>query len=44
MGNIAYKTGKMLVWDESKGRFKDEKAANDLLTPSYRAPWKLPSS
>lgn len=43
MGNIAYKTGKMLSWDESKGKFKDDRNANDLLKPAYRSPWKFPS-
>ena len=43
MGNIAYKTGNMLSWDESKGKFKDDRSANDLLRPAYRSPWKFPS-
>ena len=42
MGNIAYKTGDMLEWDESKGKFKDDKSANDRLKPTYRSPWKFP--
>lgn len=43
MGNIAYRTGNRLSWDESKGKFADDKRANDLLKPDYRSPWKFPS-
>jgi predicted dehydrogenase len=42
MGNIAYQTGNKLVWDESKGRFKDDEKANARLKPEYRSPWKFP--
>jgi hypothetical protein len=44
MGNIAYRTGNILLWDESKGKFKDNKSANDLLKPAYRSPWEFPSA
>lgn len=43
MGNIAYRTGSELVWDESKGAFKNNKEANELLKPEYRSPWKFPA-
>lgn len=43
MGNIAYRTGSELVWDESKGAFKNNKEANELLKPGYRSPWKFPA-
>ena len=43
MGNIAYRTGSRLVWDESKGKFNNNKGANALLKPAYRAPWRFPS-
>jgi predicted dehydrogenase len=43
MGNIAYRTGNKLYWDESKGKFKDDAKANALLKPDYRSPWKFPS-
>lgn len=43
MGNIAYRTGSRLLWDEEKGKFSDNKEANALLKPAYRAPWKFPS-
>ncbi|ESQ73428.1 hypothetical protein ABAC402_19380, partial [Asticcacaulis sp. AC402] len=41
MGNIAYRTGGKVQWDAQKNRF-DVAAANALITPTYRAPWKLP--
>jgi len=40
IGNIAYRTGKKLVWDGSK--FTNDTEANNLLIPNYREPWKLP--
>ena len=40
LGNIAYRTGKKLVWDGSK--FTNDTEANNLLIPNYREPWKLP--
>lgn len=42
MGNIAYRTGNKLMWDEMKGNFQDDAKANDLLKPAYRSPWKFP--
>ena len=40
LGNIAYRTGKKLVWDGIK--FTNDEDANKYLIPDYRAPWKLP--
>jgi len=40
LGNIAYRTGKKLVWDGTK--FTNDMEANKYLVPNYRAPWKLP--
>jgi hypothetical protein len=40
LGNIAYRTGKKLVWDGTK--FTNDSAANSYLVPDYREPWKLP--
>jgi predicted dehydrogenase len=42
MGNIALRTRTQLVWDESARNFGNNAAANALITPNYRAPWKLP--
>jgi predicted dehydrogenase len=43
MGNIAYKTGKKLYWDATKGKFKKNRAANKLIKAKYHNGWKLPS-
>ena len=40
LGNIAYRTGKKLVWDGTK--FTNDAEANSYLVPDYRNPWKLP--
>ncbi len=42
MGNIAYRTGKKIYWNEKKGAFND-KAANKLLAASYNNGYKIPS-
>lgn len=41
MGNIAYKTGRKLMWDKSKQLFTDPEA-NKLITPTYHNNFKLP--
>ena len=41
LGNIAYRSGKKLVWDGT--RFTNDEEVNKYLIPSYRAPWKLPT-
>ncbi len=43
MGNIAYRTGNKLYWDDAKGKFRDDAKANAFLKPEYRSPWKFPS-
>lgn len=40
IGNIAYRTGKKLIWDGAK--FTNDSEANNFLVPDYREPWKLP--
>ena len=42
LGNIAYKVGRKVVWDEEKGEIMGDREANALVTPNYRAPWELP--
>lgn len=44
LGNIAYRTGKRVFWDGQKKLFINDAAANALIKPSYRAPWKFPTS
>lgn len=41
LGNIAAKTGVALTYDDARHTFHN-KAANRLITPTYRAPWRLP--
>ncbi len=41
MGNIAYRTGEKVYWDEAKQLFRSE-TANKLITPVYNNGWKLP--
>jgi len=40
LGNIAYRTGKKLIWNGTK--FTNDAEANNYLIPQYREPWKLP--
>jgi hypothetical protein len=42
MGNIALRSKSRLVWSDAGRNFGDNPGANALLTPSYRAPWRLP--
>ena len=42
MGNIALRTNSQIVWNEKEKNFGNNTAANHLLMPEYRNPWKLP--
>jgi predicted dehydrogenase len=42
MANISARTQSRVVWDEATKSFGSNAAANALITPAYRAPWKLP--
>ncbi len=42
MGNIAYKTGTKVNWDQEKGSFIQNKDANKLMKAQYHNDWKLP--
>ena len=42
LGNISFKTGRRLYWDNDKSQFINDKEANSYLTPVYRKPWELP--
>jgi len=44
LGNIAYRTGNKLFWDDEKKTFGNDAKANGLIRPEYRAPWKFPSA
>ena len=41
MGNIAYRSGKLLHWDSSTMKFAEEEG-NKLSRLTYREPWELP--
>ena len=43
LGNIAARSGEMLVYDDLKKSFIQGKNANGYLKPDYRSPWKFPS-
>ncbi len=41
--NIAARVGQtVLEWDDAANRFTNSEKANELITPEYRNPWKLP--
>jgi predicted dehydrogenase len=42
LGNIAFKTGRRLYWDNDTHHFINDAAADEYLTPVYRKPWELP--
>lgn len=42
MGNIAYKTGRKVFWDEANGKFKKDKGASELVKVKYNNGWELP--
>ena len=42
MGNIALRTNSRVDWNEAGNNFGNNTAANKLLMPEYRSPWKLP--
>jgi len=43
MANIAGRAGEsVLLWDDAKNKFTNSEAANRLVIPEYRKPWKLP--
>ena len=41
MGNVAYKNGNRIYWDEAQGNFKED-GANKFLKANYHNGWKLP--
>lgn len=42
MANISARTQSRVVWEEATKSFGSNAAANALITPAYRSPWKLP--
>ena len=43
MGNIAFKTGRKVYWDEAKQMFKNDEEANRMTRANYHNGWKLPN-
>lgn len=41
LGNVAFRTGKKLIWDGDKGQCTNSPEANALLTKTYRTGWEL---
>lgn len=42
LGNVALRTGATLDWDAESATFRGHRAANKLIKPVYRRPWRLP--
>ncbi|MBD0295699.1 MAG: Gfo/Idh/MocA family oxidoreductase [Flavisolibacter sp.] len=42
LGNVAYKTGRKIHWDDNKKQF-EEKEANEFLKANYHNNWKVPN-
>jgi predicted dehydrogenase len=41
LGNLAYRTGRRLRWDDGKEKIVGDREAQQLLSRRYRKPWKL---
>jgi predicted dehydrogenase len=41
LGNIAYRTGRRIVWDNAREQIVGDSKANKLVSRKYRKPWKL---
>lgn len=42
LGNISYRSGSKVFWDEKKNEILHDTQANELTQAHYRNPWKLP--
>jgi predicted dehydrogenase len=42
LGNIAFRTGRKILWDGAKETVVGDAKARDMMGVEYRAPWKLP--
>ena len=43
LGNVAFRTGRKVYWNQETGSFDGDDEANALIKSHYRAPWKLPT-
>jgi predicted dehydrogenase len=41
LGNLAFRCGRRLYWDDARERIVGDKAADRMVTRRYRKPWKL---
>jgi len=41
LGNLAYRTGERLYWDDQRQRIAGHSQANKMVTRHYRKPWRL---
>lgn len=41
LGNLAFRTGERLAWDDERARFTNSSRANAMVMRKYRKPWKL---
>jgi predicted dehydrogenase len=41
LGNLAYRTGRRLYWDDARERISGDRQAEGMLTRRYRKPWRL---
>src|SRR5690606_218342 len=42
LGNVSYKLGRKVRWDNEARQFENDDEANALIQPTYREPWVLP--
>jgi predicted dehydrogenase len=42
LGNIAYRTGRKILWDSENQKVVGDAQADELIGVKYRAPWNLP--
>ncbi len=43
LGNVAYKLGRRVYWNDAEQRFENDDEANALVRGKYRTPWKMPT-
>ena len=44
LGHVALWTGRKIHWDAERFEVIGDREANAMITPRYRAPWKLPKA
>ena len=43
LGDLSYRLGRRIVWDDLKGEAVGDKEANEMLQLNYRKPWVMPA-